>query len=172
MYSFSNLEPVRCSISGSNCCFLTYIQILRSQVRWPGIPISIRICQFVVMYTVKGFSVVNEAEVYVFFWIPIFYDPVDVVHNLISCFSDFSKLSWYYIWKFSVHILLKPILKDFEHYLASMWNECNFTVVGTFFGFAFLWDWNGNSPFPVLWPLLSFPNLQTYWVQHFNSIII
>ena len=68
------------------------------------------------------------------------------------------------------HVLLKPGLKDFEYYLASMWNECNCTVVWTFFGIALLWDWNGNWPFPVLWPLPSFPNLQAYWVQHFISL--
>ena len=61
--------------------------------------------------------------------------------------------------KFSVHVLLKPALKDFEHNLAGMWNECNCTVIWTFFGIAFLWDWNEKCPFPVLWPLLSFPYL-------------
>ena len=44
-----------------------------------------------------------------------------------------------------------------------MWDECNCTVVWAFFGIAFLWDWNENLPFPVLWPLLSFPNLLAYW---------
>ena len=80
------------------------------------------------------------------------------VGNLISGSSTFSKFSLY-IWKFSVHTLLKPSLKDFERYLASMWNECNCTVVWTFFGIASLWDWNENWPLPVLWPLLSFPSL-------------
>ena len=61
----------------------------------------------------------------------------------------FTKFSLY-IWKFSVHILLKPILKDFEHYLASMWNQCCCAVVWTFFGIAFLWDWKDNWPFPLL----------------------
>ena len=69
-----------------------------------------------------------------------------------------------------VHILLKPRLKDFEHYLTSMWNEHKCTVVWTLFGIALLWDFNENWPFPVLWPLLSFSNLLTYWVQHFHSI--
>ena len=73
--------------------------------------------------------------------------------------------------KFSVLILLKPGLEDFEHYLASMWNECNCTVVWRFFGIALLWNWNENWPFLVLWPLLSFPNLLAYWVQCFSSII-
>ena len=75
--------------------------------------------QFVVMYTVKGFGIVNEAEVDVFLEFScFFYDPVDV-GNLISSSSTFSKSSLN-IWKFSVQMLLKPNLKDFEHYLASM----------------------------------------------------
>ena len=52
----------------------------------------------------------------------------------------------------------------------SMWDECNYVVVWAFSGIAFLWDWNENWLFLVLWPLLSFPNLLAYWVQHFNSI--
>ena len=75
------------------------------------------------------------------------------------------------IWKFMVHVLLKPGLENFEHYFTSMWDECNCVVVWVFFGSAFLWDWNKNWPFPVLWPLLSFPNLLAYWGQHFHSII-
>ena len=75
------------------------------------------------------------------------------------------------IWKFTVHVLLKPGLQNFEHYFTSMWDECNRAVVWAFFGIAFLRDWNENWPFPVLWPLLSFPTLLAYWVQHFHSII-
>ena len=75
------------------------------------------------------------------------------------------------IWKFMVHISLKPGLENFQHYFTSMWDECNCSVVWAFFGIAFLWDWNENWAFPVLWPLLSFPNLLAYWVQHFHSII-
>ena len=72
--------------------------------------------QFVVIHIVKGFLIVNEAEVDVFLELPcFFYDPVDV-GILISSFSAFSK-SRLYIWKFSFHILLKPSLKDFENYL-------------------------------------------------------
>ena len=63
------------------------------------------------------------------------------------------------IWKFMVHMLLKPSLKNFEHYFANVWDECNCVVVWTFFGIAFLWNWNENWSFPVLWPLPSFPNL-------------
>ena len=92
------------------------------------------------------------------------------IGNLIPGYYAFSKPSLY-IWKFSVYILLKSSLKDFDHYFASMWNECNYALVWTFFGISLLWYGNENWHFPVLWPLLSFPNLLTYWVQYFNSII-
>ena len=98
-----------------------------------------------------------------------FYDPMDV-DNLISGSSAFSKYSLN-IWKFSCHVLLNSSLENFENYFASLWTECNCVVVLTFFGIAFLWDWNENSPFLVLWPLLSFPNLLAYWLKHFHSII-
>ena len=75
--------------------------------------------QFVVIHTVKDFGIVNKAEVDVFVELPcFFYDPTDV-GNLISGFSAFSKSSLN-IWKFLVHILLKPGLENFEHYSASM----------------------------------------------------
>ena len=116
----------------------------------------------------QSLSVVNEAEVDIFLEFPcLFYDSVNV-GNLISGSSAFSKPSLY-IWKFLVYVLLKPALKDFENYLASMWNECSCLVVWIFFGIVFLWDWNENWPFPDLWPLLSFPNLLAYQVQHFHS---
>ena len=54
------------------------------------------------------------------------------------------------IWKFMVHVLLKPGLENFDHYFTSVWNEFNCAVVWTFFSIAFLWDWNENWPFPVL----------------------
>ena len=66
---------------------------------------------------------------------------------------------------------LKPSLENFENYFASMWDECNCAIDWVFFHITFLWNWNENWPFPVLWPLLSFPNLLAYWVKHFNSII-
>ena len=123
------------------------------------------------IHTVKGFSVVNEAELDIFLEFYCFsYDPTDV-GNLIAASSTFSKSSLY-IYKFLVHILLKSILEDFEHYFDSMWTECNCVVVWTFFGIALLRDWNESWAFPVLWPLLSFPNLLAYWMQHFNSIIL
>ena len=73
--------------------------------------------QFVVIHTVKGFSIVNKGDVFLEFPC-FFYDPVDV-GNLISGSSPFYK-SNFDIWNFSVHVLMKPSLKDFEHYLARM----------------------------------------------------
>ena len=111
-------------------------RFLRRQVRWSGIPISLRIFQFVVIHIIKGFGIVNEAEVDIFVEFPCFlYDPVDV-GNFLSGSSAFSKSSLY-IWKFSVHILLKPGLKEFEHCLAGMWNEHSCTVVRTFLALPF-----------------------------------
>ena len=171
MYSFPNLEPVCWSLSSSNCWFLTCKcvsqeagKVVRYSHLFKNFP------HFVVIHTVKVFSIVNEAEVDVFLEFPYFFcDPMDI-GNLISGSSALSK-SNLYNWKFSVNELLKPSLKDFEHNLASMWNKYNCMIVCTFFSIVFLWDWNENWPFPVLWPLLSFPNLLAYWVQHFHSII-
>ena len=173
MYSFSSFEPVPCSMSSSNYCFLTCIQISQEagQVVWYS-HVFKNFPQFVVIYTIKGFGVINEAEVDIFLELScFFYDPMNV-GNLISGSSAFSKSSLN-IWKFSVHVLSKPGLENLEHYSASMWGECSCALVWTFSGFAFLWDWNENWPFPVLWPLilLSFSSLPAYWVQQFHSII-
>ena len=155
---------------GFNCCFLTCIQISQGagKVGWYSHLLK-NFPQFLVIYTVKHFSVLNEAKVDVFLGFSSFFcDPTDV-GNLISGSSASSKPSLY-IWKFLVHILLKSSLKNFEHYFPSMRNECNCAVVWTFFGIALLWGWN-ETLFPVLWPLLSFPNLLACWAQHFHSII-
>ena len=78
--------------------------------------------QFIVIHTVKGFGIVKKAEIDVFLELACFFhDPADV-GNLISGSSAFSKFTLY-TWKFSIHVVLKPSLKDFEHYLASMCNE-------------------------------------------------
>ena len=104
----------------------------RSQVRWSGIPISLRIFHSLLWSTVKGFSVVNEAEVHVFLEIScFFYEPMDV-GNLMYAFSK-SSLN---IWEFSVYILLKSHLENFEHYFASVWNKHNCAVFWAFFGIA------------------------------------
>ena len=264
MYSFPDLEPFCCSISSSNCCSLTCIQISQEAgqvVRYSHLFKNFP--QFVVIHTVKGFGTVNKAEVDVFLELSYFFNDPTNVGNLISGTSAFSKSSLN-IWKFTVHVLLKPGLANFEHYFTNVcccqvalvvsdsvwphrrqptrlrcpwdspgkntgvrchfllqclkvksesevaqlcptpsdpmdcslpsssvhtifearllewvaiafstgvWDECNCTVVWAFFGIAFLWDWNENWPFPVPWPLLSFPNLLAYWVQYFHSII-
>ena len=144
-------------MSSSNCCFLTCIQVSQEagQVVWYS-HLSQNFPQFIVIHTVKGFGIVNKAEIDVFVEHSCFFcDPANV-GNLISGSSAFSKTSLN-IWKFTVHVLLKPGLEDFEHYFTSVWDNCNCVVVWAFFGIAFLWDWKENWPFPVLWPLLSFP---------------
>ena len=113
------------------------------------------------IHTVKGFSVVNKAEVVVFLELSCFFDEPTDVGNLIFGSSAFSKTSLN-IWKLTIHVLLKPGLENFELYFTSMGEECNCVVVWAFLSIAFLWDWNENGSFPVLWPLLSFPNLLAY----------
>ena len=100
------------------------------------------------IHTVKDFYVVHKIEVHVFMEFSCFlYDPTDVA-NLICGFSAFSKSSLY-IWKFLVHVLLKPSLKDFERHFIRMWDECSCAVVWAFFGIAFFGDWNENFSSPV-----------------------
>ena len=155
----------------SNCCILTCIQISQEagKVVWYSCLFQ-NFPQFIVIHTVKGFGIVNKAEIDVFLELRCFFnDPMDF-GSLISGSSAFSESSLN-SWKFTVHMPLKPDLENFEHYFASMWNECNCVVVGAFFGIALLWYWNKTWPFSVLWPLLSFPNLLIYWVQHYHSII-
>ena len=147
MYSFSYLEPVCCSMSSSICCFLTCIHVSQEagQVVWYP-HLFYNFPQFIVIHIVEGFGIVNKAEIDDFLALACFFDdPVDV-GNLISGSSAFSKASLN-IWKFTVHILLKTDLENFEHYVTRVWNECSCTVVWAFFGIAFLWDWNENWPF-------------------------
>ena len=143
-------------MSSSNCCFLTCIRISHEagQVVWYSHLLK-NSPQFIVIHTVKGFGIVNKAEIDVFLELSFFFnDPADA-GSLISGSSAFSKTSLN-IRKFTVHILLKPGLENFEYYFTSVWNECNCAVVWAFFGIAFLWDWNENWPFPVLWHCLVF----------------
>ena len=119
MYSFSYLEPVRCSMSSSNCCFLICIQISQDadQVVWYS-HLFQNFPQFIVIHTVKGFGLVNKAEIDVFLEFSCFFcNPMDV-GNLTSGSSAFSKSSLN-IWKFTVHILSKPDLENFEHYFVN-----------------------------------------------------
>ena len=166
MYSFSYLEPVCCSMSSSNCCFLTCILVSQEagQVVWYSHFFQ-NFPWFIVIHTVKSLGIVNKAEIDLFLELSCFFHDVG---NLICGSSAFSKTSLN-IWKFTVHLLLKPGLENFKHHF--VWDECTYAVVWAFFGIAFLWDWNENGPFPVQWPLLSFPNLLAYWVQHFHNTI-
>ena len=149
-------------MSSSNCFFLTWIQISQEagQVVWYSHFFK-NFPQFVVIHTVKEFDTVNKAKVDVFLELSCFFDDPAEVGNLISGSSAFSK-STLNIWKFMVHVLLKPGLKNFEHYFTSVWDECNCVVVWAFFGIAFLWDWNENWPVEVR---VSSGLLQGLWVQ-------
>ena len=125
-------------MSSSNCCFLICIQVSQEagQVVWHS-HLFKNFPQFIVIYTVEGFGVVNKAEIDVFLELSCFFDDPADVGNLISGSSAFSKTSWN-IWKFTVHVLLKPGLENFEHYFTNVWDEGNCAVVWTFFGIAFL----------------------------------
>ena len=106
-------------MSDSNYCFLTCIQGSQETGKVVWYSHFFKNFLLVVIHTVKGFSVVSESEVGVFLEFPCFlYDPTDV-GNLISASSAFSK-SNLYVWQFSVHVLLKPSLEDFEQYHASV----------------------------------------------------
>ena len=111
---------VCCSISSSNCCFLTCIQISQEagKVVWYS-HLFQNFPQFLVIRTVKGFGIVNKAETDVFLKLSCFFDDPADVGNLISGSSAFSKSSLN-IWKFMVHILLKPGLENFKHYFTNV----------------------------------------------------
>ena len=143
-----------CSMSSSDCCFLTYTQISQEagQVVWYSHLLN-NCPQFVVIHTVKGFVIVNKAEIDIFLELSCFFNDPANVGNLISGSSVFSKTSLN-IWKFTVPVLLKPGLENFAHNFISVWDECSCVVVWAFFGIAFLWKWNENWPFSVLWPPL------------------
>ena len=160
------MEPICCSMYSSNCCFLTCIQIYQEagQVVWYSHLLK-NFPQFVVIPTVKGFGIVNKAEVDVFLELSCFFDDPTDVGNLISGSSAFSKTSLN-IWKFTVHVFLKPGLENFEHYFTSMWYEHNCVIVWAFFGIAILCNWNENWPFPVSGHCLVF---QICWHIEFSS---
>ena len=172
MHSFPNLEPFHCSMSGSTCCFLTCIQVSQETGKVVWYPHLIQnFPEFVVTHNKQSkrleCSQWSRSKCFSGFSC-FFYDPTGV-GNLICGSSAFSK-SGLYIWKFSVQVLLKPSLENFEHYFGCMWNECNCSVVEhslalPFFGIRMKTDFSH----PVV--TASFPNLLAYWVQHFDSII-
>ena len=118
----------------------------RRQVRWSGIPKSLRIFHSLLWCTQSKalHSQWNRSRCLS----GILYDKIHA-GIFISVSFAFSKSSSN-IWKFSVHVLLKPSLENFEHYFAGVWDECSSALVWTFFGIAFLGDWNETWPFPVL----------------------
>ena len=123
MYSLDvliSLFGTRLLSSDSNCCFLTCIQISQEagKVVWYSYLFQ-NFLQFVVIHTVKGFGIGNKAEADVFLELSRFFDDPADVGNLISRSFAFSKTSLN-IWKFTVHVLLKPGLENFEHYFASI----------------------------------------------------
>ena len=172
MYTFScffqSFKSFNCSVSDSNCRFLIYIQTFQEtgKVIWYSHFLK-NFPQFVVVHTVKGFSIVSEADGNVI-WDSL---PLSMIQWMLAIWSLVPQTRLH-IWKFSVHVVLKLSLKDFEHYLASKWDELYCVIGRAFFGIAFLLDWNENWPFPALWPLMSFPNLLTYWMQQFYSLIL
>ena len=108
----------------SNCCFLTCIQLSQEayQMVWYS-HLFQNFPQIFVVHTVKGFGIVNKAEVDVFLELSCFFhDPMDV-GNLIFSSSAFSKSSLN-IWKFMIHILLESGLENIEHYFTNVWDEC------------------------------------------------
>ena len=172
MYTLSRFFPsfksVSCSVSDSNCSNLTYIQTFQEtgKVIWYSHFLK-NFPQFVVVIYVKGFSIISEADGKVF-WDSLAFSMIQWMLPIWSLVPQTSL----YIRKFSVHAVLKLSLKDFERYLASKWDERNCMIDWIFFGIAFLFDWNENWPFPALWPLMSFPNLLTYWMQKLYSLIL
>ena len=135
-------------------CFLTCMQISQEadQVVWYSHFLK-NFPQFIVIHTVKGFSIVNEVEENIFLELFCFFNDQVDVGNLISGSFVFSKSSLN-IRKFLAHVQLKPCLENFEHYFASLWDKCNCAIVWTFFGIAFLRNLNENWIFPVPWPQL------------------
>ena len=141
------------------CYFLTCIQISQEEgkVVWYSY-LSKNFPQFVVIHTVNDSSLLNE-EVDSFLEFPcFFYD------FLISGSSAFSKSSLS-IWKFLVHIVLKFSLKDFEHYLTSVWSEHNCAVVWTIFGISLLCSWMKTDLFQSCekWKTLKMDSVSHHW---------
>jgi len=113
---------------GTSLLFLTCMQVSQEagQVVWYS-HLFQNFPQFIVIHTVKGIVLVNKAEIDAFLELFCFFDDPADVANLVSGSSPFSKSSLN-IWKFMVHILLKPGLENFEHYFTRVWDECNCAI--------------------------------------------
>ena len=145
MSSFSYLEPVCCSMPSSNCCFLTCIQISKEagQVVWYS-HLFQNFPQFVVIHTVKGFDIVNKAEIDVFLELSCFFDDPADVSNLISGSSTFFKTNLN-IWKFTPFTCCGSLAwRILSITLLACEMSAIVQLVLAFFGIAFLWDWNEN----------------------------
>ena len=160
-HSFLNLEPIICSIQGSNCCFLTCIQVSQETGEVVCYPhLSKSFSQFVMIHTVKGFIIVDETEIDDFLKFPCF----SIIQRMLAIWSLVplpflnpawtSGSSWF-------TIMLKPSMQDFKHDLTSMGDEWSCPMVSTFFGTTCFENWYEDWPFPVLWPLLGLPDLLT-----------
>ena len=154
MYYFPNSEPVCCSMFSSNCYFLTCTQI--SQETCLVFP---SLSEFSSLLWSTQSKALAQSMRQMFFCNSLAFSMIQWMLATPAFLSPAwtSGSSWFtYCWS--------PAWRIFEHYFASVWDECSCVVAWTFFGIAFLWDWNENWPFPVLWPLLSFPNFLAYWV--------
>ena len=145
-------------MSSSNCCFLACTQISQDvgKVIWYSQFFKI-FSEFVVIHTLKGFGIVNKAKVDIFLELSCSFNDLADVSNLTTGSSAFAKSSLN-IWKFTVHVLWKPGLENFEHYFATIVRWVQFCG-----SLSILWHYLSlgleNWPFLVLWPLLSFPDL-------------
>ena len=146
-------------------------RFLRRQVRWSGIPISLRAFCSLLWSTQSRLwhSQWNRGRCFFLEFPSLLYHSAN--GDLISGSSSFSKPSLD-IWMFFVCIMLKSRLQDFKHNLTSMGDGSNCLMVSTFFSTTLLENWDEDWPFPVLWPLLGLPGWLTYWMQHPDGIIL
>ena len=160
MYSFPHLEPVCFSMSGSNCCFLIWIQISRGRSGGLVLPsleeFSTPCCD---PHSQRILHSQWRSRFFALEFSCFLCDPMGV-GNLISGSSAFSKSSLN-IWKLLVQVLLSLAWRILSITLPTceMSSSVWLLKVWTFFVIVFLWDWNENWLFPALWPLLNFPNL-------------
>ena len=143
------MESISCSTQGSNCCFLTHIEFSQEtgKMAWYS-HLFKNFPQLLWSTQSKSFSIVNATQVVVFLEFPWFLnDPVNV-GNLNSGSSSFSKPNLD-IWKFLVHIMLKPSTQDFKHDLTSKGDGCNCPMVSILFSTTLLGNRDEDWPFPV-----------------------
>ena len=157
-YSFSYLEPVCCSMSSSNCCFLTSIQVSQEagQVVWYS-HLFQNFPQFIVIHTVKVFDIISKAEIDVFLELSSFF----MIQRMLAIWSlvplPFLKPAWtsgssWFMWTNPhMNVSLKPGLENFEHYFNSVWDECNCVVVWAFFGISIKSRFGSSWVFESLW---------------------